>query len=367
MADYYQTLGVSPDATPEQIKKAYRRLARELHPDAGPGDAASEAKFREVTEAYEVLSDPERRARFDQFGSDEPGMGDLFGGGGGLGDLFDAFFGGDPRGGGGRPGPVSGPDIQGAIVLDLEEAVFGGTQPLTVRTAVVCVTCEASGAQPGTYAERCTECQGSGQVRRTRQSILGQMVTAAPCPRCGGQGEMIASPCDDCGGDGRVIEEREFSIDIPPGVDDGSTLRLPGKGAAGVRGGPAGDLYVQIRVNPHERFQRRGDDLYEAVHVSMVEAALGAHRSYETLDGTEDLVIRPGTQTGTVLRLRRQGATVLQAGGRRGDLLVEIVVDTPIDLADEEQELLRQMAEIRGLEVAPPDEGFFSKIKSAFR
>ena len=208
----------------------------------------------------------------------------------------------------------------------------------------------------------------AAELRRQAESRLRERKqAAAACPRGGGQREMIGSPCDDCGADGRVIEEREFSIDIPPGVDDGSTLRLPGKGAAGIRGGPAGDLYVQTRVQEHERFQRRGDDLYEAVHVSMVEAALGAHRSYETLDGIEDLVIRPGTQTGTVLRLRRQGATVLQSGGRRGDLLVEIVVETPTELSDEEQDLLRQLAEIRGLEVAPPDEGFFSKIKSAFR
>ncbi len=363
--DHYSVLGVARDASADQIKKAYRRLARELHPDANPGDAASEARFRAATEAYEVLSDPERRARYDQFGSADPGVGDLFGGGG-FGDLFDAFFGGE-RGGGGRRGPVAGPDIQGTIVIDLEEAVFGGEQPVSVRTAVVCVTCEASGAALGTYVERCTECGGSGQVRRTRQSILGQMVTAAPCPACGGQGEIIASPCADCDGEGRLIEDREFTIDLPAGVDDGSTLRLPGKGAAGLRGGPAGDLYVQVRVRAHERFERQGEDLYEQIHVSMVEAALGAHRSYQTLENTEDLLIRPGTQTGTVLRLRGQGAPVLQGRGRRGDLMVEIVVDTPTDLNEEEEQHLRDLAALQGLEVAPADEGFFSRIKSAFR
>ena len=370
MADYYELLGVGRDATPDEIKKAYRRLARELHPDTNP-DPSAEERFKEINAAYETLSDPERRQRYDLFG-EQPGTGqggfDPFGGGG-FGDIFDAFFGGSSPFGGQRRGPAGPPrgaDLEVAIDLDFVEAVFGASHDLSVRVPVSCSTCGGSGAEPGTSPVTCDQCGGSGQVRRVRQSILGQMVTAGPCNRCHGAGQLIASPCGDCRGEGRRTEERTFTVDVPGGVDTGSTLRLTGRGAAGPRGGTTGDLYVHIRVAPHERFERNGYDLLEELHVPMTQAALGAHLKYETLDGTEDLVLPPGTQSGRVFRLRGRGVPHVNDRGR-GDLLVRIVVDTPTDLGGEEEALLRRLATLRGEDVAPEEKGFFSRIRSAFK
>jgi molecular chaperone DnaJ len=371
--DYYELLGVSPSASPEEIKRAYRRLARELHPDASGGNPESEARFKEVAVAYEVLSDPERRRRYDMFGPEGVGAGagaagDPFGfGGGGISDLFNAFFGGGGFAGDRRAGgPTRGPDLEVVLELDFADAVFGTQQPVSVRTAVPCDTCEGSGAAPGTSARRCDECGGQGQVRRVRQSILGQMVTASPCPRCSGMGEVIDSPCADCGGEGRKLEEKSYRVDIPAGVDTGSTLRLSGRGAAGPRGGGHGDLYVHVEVRAHPRFKRQAYDLVDEQRVSMAQAALGAHIKYETLDGSEDLVIPPGTQSGRVFRLRGRGVPHVEGRGR-GDLLVQILVDVPTNLSREEDELLRQFAAARGEEVAPPDNSFFGRIRSAFR
>ncbi len=370
--DYYELLGVSRTCTQEELKRAYRKLAFELHPDRNPGDAEAEARFKEVTVAYETLSDPERRQRYDRFGPDGAGAmaGDPFGFGGGLGDIFDAFFGGggSPFGGGGRgaAGPPRGTDLEIVVELDFEVAVFGGEVPVTVRTAVPCATCEATGAAPGTSATTCPDCQGTGQVRRVRQSILGQMVTAGPCARCGAIGQVIATPCPDCRGEGRQVVDKTYTVDVPAGVDNGSTLRLTGRGAAGVRGGGYGDLYVHVKVRRHDRFIRDGYDLIHDLHVPVTQAALGAHIKFETLDGEEDLVIPRGTQTGRVFRLRGRGVPHLDSRGR-GDLLVRTIVETPSDLSREEEELLRQLAELRGDEVAPADTGFFAKIRSAFK
>ena len=368
--DYYELLGVSRGATPDEIKKAYRRLARELHPDANPDHPGAEAQFKEVAAAYETLSDPERRRRYDQFGPEGAAGagGDPFGfGGAGLGDIFDAFFGGG--GGGGRPGrggPPPGADLEVTVDLAFEQAVFGTKEEVTVRTAVACSTCEATGAAPGTSAASCAQCGGAGQVRQVRQSILGQMVTAGPCPVCSGLGEVIAQPCPDCRGEGRRIEEKTYTVDIPAGVDTGSTLRLSGFGAVGPRGGAKGDLYVQTRVRPHERFERDGDDLVHELHVPVTQAGLGVHLSYPTLDGVEDLVIPKGTQTGRMFRLRGRGVPHVRGRGR-GDLLVHVVVDTPSALGSEEERLLRELAELRQEDVAPADSGFLSKIRSAFK
>lgn len=379
-ADFYELLGVSRSATEDEIKKAYRRLARELHPDANPGDTTTEERFKEVTLAYETLRDPERRRRYDMFGPEglrgagggAGGAGDPFAGFGatGFSDIFDAFFGGaSPFGGGagrGRGGPVRGTDAEVRIALDFEEAVFGAQKEIEVRLPVACATCSGSGARPGTSPTTCSQCNGSGEVRRVRQSILGQMVTASPCPRCGGMGEEIASPCADCRGDGRLLEERALFVDVPGGVDDGATLRLSGRGAAGPRGGPPGDLYVHISVRPHPRFQRDGYDLLHELHLPMTQAALGAHLPFETLDGSEDLVIPAGTQSGRVFRLRGRGVPHVDGRGR-GDLLVRVAVDTPTDLTRGQEELLRQLAAERGEEVAAHEAGLFSKIKSAFK
>ena len=380
--DFSELLGVRRDASDDDIKKAYRRLARELHPDANPGDPTAEERFKEVTLAYEVLRDPERRRRYDTFGIEGVrgagagagggGADDIFGfGGGGLGDIFEAFFGGgSPFGAGGgrsaRRGPVRGADMEAVLELGFEEAVFGAQHEVSIRAPVVCATCSGSGAAPGTSPTTCSVCGGLGEVRRVRQSILGQMVTASPCVRCGGSGEEIATPCSDCRGDGRRTETRTFLVDVPAGVDDGSTLRLTGKGAAGPRGGPSGDLYVHLRVRPSERFARVGSDLVHVLHVPMTQAALGAHLPFDTLDGAEDLVVPPGTQTGLELRLRGRGVPHLDGRGR-GDVVVQIFVDTPTNLSKPQDELLRQFAADRGEEVAPADHGFFARIKSAFK
>ncbi|MFQ5556670.1 MAG: molecular chaperone DnaJ [Acidimicrobiales bacterium] len=367
MADHYETLGVAADATDEEIKRAYRKLARRYHPDANPDDPEAEARFKEIAAAYEVLSDPERRSRYDRFGTDDPGAGDPFGGG--IGDIFEAFFGqGSPFGGRGtsRGGPPRGEDLEVHVELDLEDAVFGTEEEISVRTAVRCEDCDGSGAEAGTRPTTCSECGGSGQVRRVRQSLLGQMVTTAACPTCGGLGELIEQACATCKGQGRTIEHRTYNVEVPSGVDDGSTLRLPGRGAAGPRGGTSGDLYVHVRVRPHPAFRRDGNDLVHELHVPFSQAALGVHLEYETLDGPEDLVIPRGTETGSVFRLRGRGVPHVRGRGR-GDLLVHVVVDVPDDLTSEQDELLRKFAQLRGEEVADPDEGLLAKFRSAFR
>jgi molecular chaperone DnaJ len=369
-SDYYDLLGVTRDASEADIKRAYRQLARKYHPDANPDDPQAEARFKEIARAYETLCDPQRRANYDRFGSDSPGVGgDPFGGGGGLGDIFEAFFGGGFGNGGGRQqqsGPPRGSDLEVVAELDFEAAVFGGEAPVTVTTLVACDTCEATGAAPGTHPVTCDACGGSGQTRRVRQSILGQMVTASVCQRCSGLGEVIASPCGDCAGQGRTRQQRTYTVEVPAGVDDGATLRLSGRGAIGPRGGAPGDLYVHLRVKAHERFLRDGDDLVHELHLPVTQASLGAELTMPTLDGDEVVTIPAGTLTGRVMRLRGKGVPRLHGRGR-GDLRLHVVVDTPTELSEEEEGLLRRLAELRGEVVAPPEGGFMSRIKSAFR
>jgi molecular chaperone DnaJ len=370
MADHYEVLGVSRDASTEEVKKAYRRLARELHPDTNP-DPTAEERFKEVALAYEVLSDPEKRRRYDTFGDAGTQAGSDVFGASGLGDIFDAFFGGggsSPFGGRtrGPTGPPRGVDMEVAVDLEFEEAVFGAQRSITLRLPATCTACDGSGAAAGTAPSTCPDCGGAGQVRRVRQSILGQMVTAGPCPRCGGIGEAVTTPCPECRGDGRRTEERTYTVDVPAGVDDGSTLRLGGRGASGPRGGSPGDLYVHLRVRPHERFVREGYDLVDELRVPMTAAALGAAIRYETLDGDEDLVLPAGTQSGRVFRLRGRGVPHVDGRGR-GDLLVRVNVEVPTRLDAEQEELLRRLAALRGEEVGPPDEGLLSRIRSAFK
>jgi molecular chaperone DnaJ len=373
VTDFYALLGVTRDATPDEIKKAYRRKAREHHPDANQGDPEAEARFKEVSVAYEVLSDPDKRQQYDLYG--EAGVtgpgGDPFGGAG-IGDIFDAFFGGSsPFGGGGSrsrgpSGPPRGADLEQAVEIDFREAVFGVQKDVTVRTAVACEICEATGAAPGTSAQGCPECAGSGQVRRVRQSILGQMVTAAPCPRCGGTGLIIPEPCGGCNGEGRKVDDRTYTVDVPAGVDSGSTLRLSGRGAVGPRGGPAGDLYVHLRVKPDARFSRDGDDLAAIVDLSPAQAVLGTEIDFETLDGVEELKVPAGTQSGDIVRLRNLGVPHVRGRGR-GDLRVRFVVRTPTELSDEEDELYRRLAELRGDAVNAPRNGVVGRIREAFK
>lgn len=378
--DLYALLGVSRNATEDEIKRAYLKLARELHPDANPGDGHAEERFKAVNFAYETLRDPERRRQYDMFGmagvrgsgAAGTGGGDPFAGfgAGGLGDIFDAFFGGGMRGAAGgraaRTGPWKGEDAEATILLEFSEAVFGAQRELTVRLPQTCGTCQGSGARPGTTPVTCSTCQGAGEIRRVRQSILGQMVTASPCHRCGGTGEEIPSPCPDCRGEGRRQEERSFVVDVPAGVDEGSTLRLTGRGAGGLRGGPPGDLYAHVRVKPHPTLTRRSFDLLAVVHVAMAQAALGASIEFETLDGVEEIVVPAGTQSGREIKLRGRGVPHLQGRGR-GDLIITVVVDVPEDLTKEQEELLRQFASLRREAVAEPDPGLMSKLRGAFK
>lgn len=366
--DHYEVLGVDRDADAAEVKSAYRRLARQHHPDANDGDSAAESEFKAVAASYKVLSDPEARQSYDRFGHDGPsaGMaGDPFGG---INDIFESFFGGGGVGGGGRrrSGPRPGEDLETTILVDFEEAVFGSEEEITVRTAVACTSCEATGLTPGTSAEQCGGCRGSGQVRQVRQSVLGQMVTAAPCPTCSGRGEVFPDPCVDCRGEGRRVEECSFTVNVRAGVDDGTTLRLTGRGAVGPRGGPTGDLYVSVRVRPHPVFERHGTDLYHRLHLPVTQAALGVELDYETLDGDVEVRIPAGTQTGEVFRLRGSGVPHLQGRGR-GDIVLEVVVDTPTGLSAEEDKLFRSLAVERGETVGEPGDGLISRIRSAFR
>jgi molecular chaperone DnaJ len=373
VADYYELLGVATTATADEIKRAFRQRARELHPDANPDDPQAEERFKEVALAYEVLSDPERRRRYDTFGPEGAAGGnagfDPFSGAG-LGDIFEAFFGGgSPFGGqsrGGPSGPPRGADVELAVHLEFEEAVFGAAKDVSLRLPVPCPECDASGAKPGTSPVSCPECGGSGQVRRVRQSLLGQVVTAGACHRCGGMGRTIPDPCPRCRGEGRVTEERTYTVDVPAGVGDGTTLRLTGRGSAGPRGGGLGDLYVHLRVRPHDRFERDGYDLVDELAVPMTVATLGAELAYETLDGEEVLTIAPGTQSGKVLRLRGRGVPHVDGRGR-GDLLVHLAVETPTRIDERQEELLRELAALRGEDVAPPDHGLMSKIRGVFK
>ena len=368
--DHYAVLGVDRGADAATIKAAYRRLARQFHPDVAGDDPEAETRFKQVSHAYEVLSDPERRRRYDTFGDERPG-----GGGGrgpadaGLGDLFDAFFGASDLfgGGGGRgPGTPRGADSEVVLELDLAEAVFGVTRTIEVRSLVECDGCDGTGCRPGTHPATCSTCGGAGQVRELRRSLLGQMVMARPCGVCGGTGQVVPDPCPTCRGDGRVRGPRQLEVPVPAGIADGQRLRLSGRGQAAPRGGIPGDLFVRIVVRPHAHLEREGDDLVHHLRVPMVQAALGAHLVVETLDGREDLVLPAGTQHGHVFRLAGRGATRLRGHGR-GDLLVVIEIVVPDKLGRDEAEVLRQFAELRGEAVAPAEHGLFSRIRSAFQ
>lgn len=366
-ADHYELLGVDRNATDDEIKRAYRKLARELHPDANPGDERSEARFKEVSAAYEVLRDPERRRRYDTFGTDGrggPGRGGPGPGGFDFGDLFDAFFSGSF--GGGPSGPPRAPDTEAVIELDLAAAAFGTTSTIEAELPSTCEDCEGSGCEPGTHPSRCPSCEGTGEVRQVRRSILGQLVTAAPCPSCAATGQVIASPCASCRGEGRVRATRHIEVEVPAGIDDGQRLRLPGRGPAAPRNGIPGDLYVSVRVRPHATLERHGVDLVHRRRIALTQAVLGTTLSVETLEEPEAVTIPPGTQPGTVLRIKGRGVPVLQGRGR-GDLLVEVGVEVPQRLTDEEAELLHRFADLRGEDVSPPGEsGLFSRLRSAF-
>ena len=376
MSDYYQLLEVDRSAGAEEIKRAYRRLARQYHPDVNGNDPASAERFKEINKAYSVLSDPDKRQRYDTYGDAGvegpagPG-GDPFSTfGASFDDLLGQFFGGgDPFGGGrsrARSRARRGETIGMRLRLPFTEAVFGTSKDVRVRAAAVCSRCTGSGAKPGTEPTVCSRCNGSGQQRTVRQSLLGQLVTATTCPVCSGTGQEIRSPCPECRGQGLLMEDTTLTIDIPPGLEDGSQIRYQGRGHAGQFGGPAGDLIVELAVDQHPVFDRRGDDLVCSVEVPMTVAALGGSVPLETLDGNETVEVEPGTQSGEVKRFRKRGVPHPDGRGR-GDLLVQIAVATPTHLGEQQRALIRQLAQLRGEEVEPQGGGLFARLKGSGR
>jgi molecular chaperone DnaJ len=368
--DYYELLGVRRDASPDEIKRAYRRLARQYHPDVNPDPGAQE-QFKEIGRAYEVLSDPEKREIYD-LGGDPFAQGGVGAGGPfgfGLGDLMDAFFGGT-----GTRGPRTrvrqGADALIHVELDLTETAFGVEKDLAVETAVVCSTCMGAGTAAGTHPDTCTTCRGRGEVQTVQRSFLGQVMTSRPCPECRGTGQVIRHPCPECAGEGRVRARRTIAVKIPAGVEDGMRIRLAGQGEVGPGGGPPGDLYIEVREREHPVFTRDGDDLHCRVTLPMTAAALGTSLKLQTLDGEEQIDIRPGTQPDTVHSLRGRGVPHLRGVGR-GDLHVHVEVVTPTRLDGEQERLLRQLARLRGEEhpevVGANGQGLFSRLRGAFK
>ncbi|WP_216852979.1 molecular chaperone DnaJ [Phytoactinopolyspora halotolerans] len=371
--DYYEVLGVPRDASTEDIKKAYRKLARKLHPDVNP-DPETQERFKQVTSAYEVLADPKKREMYD-LGGDPLGAGGGAGGGFGAGfsfsDIMDAFFGGTAT-----RGPRSrvrrGQDAMVRLKIDLSEAVFGATKELQVDTAVVCTVCSGAGTAAGAQLATCDTCGGQGEVKQVQRSFMGQVMTTRPCPQCHGFGTVNPNPCVECGGDGRVRSRRTLTIKIPAGVDSGTRIQLAGHGEVGPGGGPAGDLYVEIAINPHPVFTRDGDDLHCKLQLPMTAAALGTSVELEALDGKETIEVRPGAQHGEKIKLAARGVPRLRGTGR-GDLLVHLDVVTPTKLDSRQEELLRELAKIRGEEHVPgpsaaaPHGNVFSRIRDAFK
>lgn len=346
--DYYAILGVSRDAGPEEIKKAFRSLARETHPDANPDDPAAEARFREIAEAYEVLSDPDRRRRYDR--GDTVDLGDIFGAGfGGIDDLLRSVFGeGGIFGGPTRRGPQRGRDVLARVSVTLAEAAVGAPADVSFRTNVRCEGCGGSGARPGTSPRTCPTCNGAGAVRTARRGLIGTVMSVAPCDTCDGTGEIIPERCEVCGGAGVHLADRTVRIEVPAGVATGTRLRLNGEGEAGSRNARPGDLYVEVVVEEDPRFERVGDDVVTRVRIGMAEAALGTVVSVPLLDGeSEEIVVPPGTQPGWTLRLPGKGLGRLGRRGR-GDEIVVVEVEIPVDLSDREVELLRELAALRG-------------------
>jgi len=352
--DYYAILGVRRDADEADLKRAYRRLARELHPDVNP-DPGAQDRFKQVSTAYEVLTDPEKR-RIVDLGGDPlaaagsgNGNGSPFATGFGFGDIMDAFFGAGGGARGTRSRVRPGADALLRLDLDLAETAFGTTRDVVVETAVVCETCSGDGAAPGTGLDTCPQCEGRGEVQTVTRSFLGQVMTARPCPRCGGTGTVIPVPCPTCSGDGRVRARRTVTVRVPAGVEDGMRIRLAGEGEVGPGGGAPGDLYVEVREHSHPVLHREGDDLHCEVTLPMTAAALGTVVPLTTLEGEESLDVRPGTQPGQVVTLSGRGVSHLRAAGR-GDLHVHVAVQTPTRLDAAQEDLLRQLAALRNEE-----------------
>lgn len=354
--DYYEVLGLEKGASDDDIKKAFRKQAIKYHPDKNAGNKEAEEKFKEINEAYQVLSDPEKKAQYDQFGTTDfnGGAGGFdggfdFSGMGGFGDIFESFFGGGGFGGSGRKrnGPEKGADIEYNITLTFEEAVFGVEKEINISRSESCETCRGEGAKPGTSAKTCDKCSGSGQIRVQRNTPLGSFVTMSTCDKCAGKGKVITDPCPDCRGSGKQRKQRKIKIDIPAGVDTGNVMPLRGQGEHGTKGGPPGDLYINIKVSPHKIFKRKAFDIYIDTHISIVEAALGIEMKVPTVDGEVKYTIPEGTQSGTMFRLKGKGVPRVNSHGR-GDQYVNVIVDIPKNLNEKQKEALRMFAEASG-------------------
>lgn len=372
--DYYEVLGLDRNASTEDIKKAYRKLARQYHPDVNKAPDAEE-KFKEVKEAYDILSDPQKKAAYDRYGHAGVGQSGPGGGGfggfdasdlGGFGDIFDMFF-----GGGGRRrnpnAPRQGADLQYRLEIDFKDAVFGKKTEISIPKEENCHVCRGSGAKPGTQPDTCQACRGTGEVESVQQSMFGRIVNRRTCHTCQGTGKIIKDKCHECRGSGRVRKHKRISVTIPAGVDDGSQLRVAGEGEAGFNGGPPGDLYIILRVKPHEFFERQGDDIYCEMPINFAQAALGDEIEVPTLDGKVKLKIPAGTQSGTFFRIKGKGVPHLRGYGQ-GDQHVRVVVVTPKNLTEKQKDLLR---EIFDLDQSTYEEqhghSFFDKVKKAFR
>jgi molecular chaperone DnaJ len=366
--DYYDVLGLRPGASDREIKSAFRRLARELHPDVSDHPEAQE-RFREAAEAYEVLSKPETRELYDRYGHEglrtggfRPSDFDF----GNIADLFSAFFGDDLFAGGMGNRPARGADVLAEAEISLVEAAAGAKRSVPFPVAVPCPTCKATGAAPGTTAEACPGCGGSGRQQAVSSSVFGQFIRTRTCPQCGGAGRIVVTPCPHCGGSGRTTEQRTLAVDIPKGIHDGQRIRLSGEGHAGELGGRAGDVYILVRVLPDPRFVRDGNDIVSSVDLTMSEAALGTRTTVATLDGDVELEFKQGTQPGEVRVLRGKGMPVLQGFGR-GDHRLLVNVAVPRNLTDEQRRLLEEFARMEHDANYEPEEGFFDKLRAAFR
>lgn len=370
--DFYEVLGLDKSASKEEIKKAYRQLARKYHPDVNKDDPSAEDKFKEVKEAYETLSNDQKKAHYDQFGHTDPNQG--FGGGGfqgadfgGFGDIFDMFFGG----GGGRRrdpnAPRQGADLQYTMTLEFEEAAFGKETDIQIPREETCDTCHGSGAKPGTKVETCSQCGGSGQLNIEQDTPFGRIVNRRVCHHCQGKGKIIKEKCSKCGGEGQVKTNKKIHVKIPAGVDEGQQIRLSGQGEPGVNGGPAGDLFVVFHIKPHKYFERDGDDVFCTVPLNFAQVALGDEIEVPTLYGKVKLKIPAGTQSGTHFRLKNKGIKNVRGYGQ-GDQHVTVNVITPKNLSDREKELFRELADISGSHpIDEQNDTFFSKVKRAFK
>ena len=379
--DYYEVLGVSKTATQDELKKAYRKLARKYHPDLNKDNEEAAEKFKECNEAYSVLSDDQKRAQYDQFGHAAFENGGMGGGGGfsgaggfggfggsGMEDIFDMFFGGQGGRGGSRAktGPQRGADLRFDLEITFEEAAFGLEKEINLYRDETCDHCHGEGAEPGSKVESCPECNGTGYVRFTQNTMFGQMVNERPCSRCKGEGKIISEPCKECRGKGTVKRNKKLKVKIPAGVDNGSRLRVSGEGEAGAKGGPSGDLYVYLYVKPHKFFERDGTTVLCEVPINIVQATLGADIKVPTLDGQVTMKVPEGTQPGKVLRLKGKGIPSLR-GGSRGDQLVRIKVVVPTKLSDKQKDALRKFADISKDNINPEEKSFMDKVKDFFK